>query len=256
MFRESMDIVIIGSGNVAAVLGRKFRAAGHRILQIVARNAAAATELAYEWDTESANYLTLVNKNADIYLIAVSDVAIAEIAANLRLPGKIVVHTGGSVPKEILKTVSEHYGVFYPLQSIRRELDHLPDIPVFFEGSDEKTTAQLKKLAESISCKPPSIAGAKDRMKLHLAAVIVNNFTNHLLALVEKYCQKEGIDFRELYPLLEETVTRLKTSSPSQTLTGPAIRQDQATIQKHLDLLSGYPQLQKVYAMMTESIQS
>ena len=68
-----MNIVIIGSGNVAAILGRKFLKAGHSIVQIYSRNASAASELAYEWDTESTNYKSLIVKNADVYIIAVSD---------------------------------------------------------------------------------------------------------------------------------------------------------------------------------------
>ncbi len=250
-----MDIVMIGSGNVAAVLGRKFDAAGHKIVQIISRNASAATELAYEWDTESSNYFSVINKNADIYILAVSDNALTEIVHDLKLPGKVVAHTAGSVPKEVLKNVTQHYGVFYPLQSIRKEVTRLPDIPIFFEGSDDIATATLKKLAESISYQTPVFANSEDRMKLHVAAVIVNNFTNHLYALAEQYCKKEGIDFRQLVPLIEETVHRLKTNSPGDTLTGPAIRDDSATIQKHVELLKDHPQLQKIYQVLTESIQ-
>ena len=107
-----MDIVIIGSGNVAAILGRKFIAAGHKIIQIISRKASAASELAYVWDTESANYMSLVNKNADVYIIAVSDNALEEVVSDLKLPGKVVAHTAGSVSKDILKNITSHYGVF------------------------------------------------------------------------------------------------------------------------------------------------
>ena len=250
-----MNIVMIGSGNVASVLGRKFIAAGHRIVQIVSRNAAAATKLAYEWDTESSNYFSVVNKNADVYIISVSDNALPGIVHDLKLPGKVVAHTAGSVPMEVLKNVTHHYGVFYPLQSIRKEITRLPEIPIFFEGSDDIAISALKKLAESISFEQPVFAGSEDRMKLHIAAVVVNNFTNHLYALAEQYCKKEGIDFRQLLPLIEETVQRLKTNSSADTLTGPAIRHDQPTIQKHLELLKDHPQLQNIYQLLTESIQ-
>ena len=246
---------MIGSGNVASVLGRKFIAAGHRIVQIVSRNAAAATKLAYEWDTESSNYFSVVNKNADVYIISVSDNALPGIVHDLKLPGKVVAHTAGSVPMEVLKNVTHHYGVFYPLQSIRKEITRLPEIPIFFEGSDDIAISALKKLAESISFEQPVFAGSEDRMKLHIAAVVVNNFTNHLYALAEQYCKKEGIDFRQLLPLIEETVQRLKTNSSADTLTGPAIRHDQPTIQKHLELLKDHPQLQNIYQLLTESIQ-
>jgi len=126
-----MEIVIIGSGNAAAVLGRKFKAAGHHILQIIGRNASAASELAYEWNTVSSNYLSAVNRNADIYLIAVPDEAIKEVIKDLKLPGKVAAHTAASVSMEVLKKVTTHYGVFYPLQSLRKDMKILPDIPVF-----------------------------------------------------------------------------------------------------------------------------
>jgi predicted short-subunit dehydrogenase-like oxidoreductase (DUF2520 family) len=249
-----MEIVIIGSGNVAAVLGRKFKAAGHNILQIVSRNASAASTLAYEWDTESANYMSLLNGRAEVYIIAVSDNAIPEIIQSLRLPGKVVAHTAGSVNKDILKEVTQHYGVLYPLQSLRKETDHLPAIPLFYEGSDEKASRTLEVLAQSLSPGFVTKAGSEERTKLHVAAVIVNNFANHLYALAEDYCRKEGLDFSQLIPLIEETALRLKTTSPSGTMTGPATRNDEETIQKHLALLKAYPKLQELYKIMTDSI--
>lgn len=253
--QTNMDIVIIGSGNTATVLGRKFNDAGHKIIQVVSRNASAASELAYEWDTESANYMSLLNQNADVYIIAIADNAIEEVVRQIKLPGRVVAHTAGSISKEVLKNVSNHYGVFYPLQSLRKEISSLPDIPIFFEGNDKTAITVLEKLAQSVSFEKPVVAGSNDRLKLHVAAVIVNNFTNYLYALTEKYCQEEGIDFHQLVPLIEETVQRLKTTSPSQSMTGPAIRHDQETIQKHIELLKNHPQLQKIYAKLTESIQ-
>src|SRR5204863_3967480 len=132
--------------------------------------------LAYEWDTESTNYISLVNKKADVYLIAVSDDAIPHIISELKLPAKkVVAHTAASVSKDVLKTVSDHYGVFYPLQSLRKEMTILPEIPVFFDGNDEVSKKVLEKLAQSISMEKVNEAGDDARMKMHVAAVIVNN---------------------------------------------------------------------------------
>jgi predicted short-subunit dehydrogenase-like oxidoreductase (DUF2520 family) len=250
-----MDIVIIGSGNVAAVLGRKIKAAGHRILQVAGRNASAASKLAYEWDTESTNYLSLINKEADVYLIAVSDDAIKEIISELKLPvKKVVAHTAASVSKEILKNISGHYGVFYPLQTLRKEMTILPDVPIFFDGNDETAKKTLEKLAHSISEEKVVHAGDDARMKLHVAAVIVSNFTNHLYALAEEYCQKEGLDFKQLLPLIEGTASRIKDISPKEAQTGPAIRHDKETLQKHIELLKDHPHLKNLYLLLTESI--
>jgi predicted short-subunit dehydrogenase-like oxidoreductase (DUF2520 family) len=249
-----MDIVILGSGNVAAVLGRKFKSAGHQILQIVSRNAYVASKLAYEWDTESTNYSSIINRTADVYIIAVSDDSIDKVVADLQLPGKVVAHTAASVSKEILKNVSNHYGVFYPLQSLHKEDFDLPETPIFFDGNDDFTKKKLEALANSISPKHVSLAGDDARLKLHVAAVFVNNFTNHLYALAEDYCKKEGIDFKELLPLIEETASRIVDVSPSKSQTGPAVRNDEETIEKHIGLLQAHPQLKKVYEALTASI--
>lgn len=249
-----MDIVIIGSGNVAAVLGRKFKAAGHDILQIVSRNASAASALAYEWDTVSTNYMIAINRNAEVYIIAVTDDAIDDVVKELKLPGKIVAHTAASVPKEVLRNVTEHYGVFYPLQSLRKDMKELPDMPIFFDGSDEKTKKSLEKLAHSISRIQVMEAGDDARLKLHVAAVVVSNFTNHLYALAQDYCTKEGLDFKQLLPLIRETASRIETISPKEAQTGPALRHDAETIHKHLELLKNHPQLKNIYVLLTESI--
>ncbi len=250
-----MDIVMIGSGNVAAILGRKFKAAGHNILQIFSRNASAASKLAYEWDTDSTNYITLINKTADVYIIAVSDDAIDDVVAELKLPGKIVAHTAASVPKEILRQVTDHYGVFYPLQSLRKETTTLPDVPIFFDGSDAVAKRKLEALAHSIADENVAEAGDDARLKLHVAAVVVSNFVNHLYALAADYCRKEGLDFKQLLPLIEETAARIKEIPPQQSQTGPALRHDSDTIHKHLELLKTHPQLKNVYVLLTESIQ-
>ena len=248
-----MDIVLIGTGNTATVLGRKLKKAGHNIVQVFGRNSKDASELAYELDTESTNYWNVVNKNADLYILAVSDIAVEEVFHELQLTDKTVVHTAASVSKEVLKEGSGHYGVLYPLQSLKKDMGYLSEIPVVIDASDKKTLNMLDVLAHTISDRVVE-AGDETRLKLHLAAVMVNNFTNHLYALIEKYCKDEGLDFYLLLPLIQETAARLEDASPSKTQTGPAIRGDDATIEKHLDLLNKYPQLKKIYELFTESI--
>ena len=253
--RYRMNIVILGSGNVATVLGRMFRQAGHHISQVWSRNTEAASRLAYEWDTESTNYLSLIHPRADVYLLAVSDNAIAEVAANLSLPGKVVAHTAASIPGAVLAPVTKHYGVFYPLQSLRKEQMVLPSVPVYYDAADDIASGRLQQLAASISSVAPVPAGDELRLKLHLAAVMVNNFVNHLLFLTEQYCQREGIAFEQFRPLVEETIERLRYMSPASAQTGPAIRFDQVTLDRHLHLLESWPELKELYLMMTKSIQ-
>jgi predicted short-subunit dehydrogenase-like oxidoreductase (DUF2520 family) len=250
-----MNIVIIGTGNAATVLGRKLKQAGHRIVQVFGRDASAATQLAYQLDTESTNYWSVIRKDADIYLIAVADEAIIDVAKHVHVPGKVVAHTAASITKDVLKSMSHHYGVFYPLQSLRKDRAGLPEIPLFIDASDDIARKKLEQLADSISKGHVIEAGENERLKMHIAAVLVSNFVNHLYTLAEDFCKKEGIDFQQLLPLIEETAQRIKSISPSKAQTGPAIRNDEATLKQHLRMLEKYPKLKAIYEVMTKSIQ-
>src|SRR5215470_13505440 len=180
-----MNIVIIGTGNAATVLGRKLKQAGHRIVQVFGRDASAASRLAYQLDTESTNYWSVIRKDADVYLIAVADDAIGDVVKHVHVPGKVVAHTAASIKKDVLKSMSHHYGVFYPLQSLRKDRAELPEVPLFIDASDDVARKKLEQLADSISNGHVIYAGENERMKVHVAAVFVANFVNHLYTLAE-----------------------------------------------------------------------
>lgn len=248
-----MRIVIIGTGNVATILGKRFLAADHEIVQVCGRNPLHAEELA---DMLSASFTTDLKQpdlSADIYVLAVSDTAVAAIAGALRLNNKLVVHTAGAVSKEVLSTCSKNYGILYPLQSLRSELNELPDIPFLVDGNTEDDLALITEFANSISNQVQQ-AGDDQRLKMHVAAVMVSNFTNHLYALAKAYCLNEKVDFNMLLPLISAVAERLHEYEPAAVQTGPAIRNDEATIQKHMELLQQHPSLKVMYTLFTESI--
>jgi predicted short-subunit dehydrogenase-like oxidoreductase (DUF2520 family) len=248
-----MQIVIIGTGNAAFVLGRKLKKAGHSIIQVFGRDSMEASKLAYELDTRSTNYWNVINKGADLYIIAVSDIAIEDVLSEVNLPDKTIVHTAASVPMEVLKGHSAHYGILYPLQSLKKEMKVVPDIPFIISASDDQTLQMLETLAHTMS---DNVITADDELRanIHVAAVFCNNFVNHMYDLADHFCKSEGIDFQFLWPLIMETAERIKTIEPSKAQTGPAVRNDQQTIHKHLALLKKYPHLNKIYSLLTESI--
>lgn len=231
-----MNVGIIGTGNVATVLGKKIQQAGHTVNLVNARGG-----------------LDTIDKTADMYIVAVSDSALYELP--LRLGDKLVVHTAGSVSKDVLQPVSSSYGVLYPLQSLRKELEPVTAIPLLIDANNDAGFQALKTFAATIS-EQVDRADDAQRMKLHVAAVVASNFTNHLYALAENYCKKEDLDFSLLYPLILETARRIQLFSPAQMQTGPAVRNDEATITRHLSLLQAYPALQQLYRDLTDSIKS
>jgi predicted short-subunit dehydrogenase-like oxidoreductase (DUF2520 family) len=248
-----MQMVIIGSGNVATVLGNQFREAGYQIMQVFSRQPAHAARLAEELQCGYTSRWSALYPDAAIYLAALSDDALKGLSEELSLPDKLLVHTSGAVPKEVLLKVSVHSGVLYPLQSLRKELRPFPEIPLLVDANQEADRQRITELARSISGRVAA-ADNDTRLKLHLAAVLVNNFTNHIYALADEYCRSEGVDFSMLLPLIRETAGRLSRIAPGDAQTGPAIRGDEATIARHLELIDNYKDIKEVYTLMTRQI--
>jgi len=248
-----MQLVMIGSGNVATILGRLMTQKGHRILQVISHTREHADSLAKELNAASACNLADINGDADVYLIAVADNVMAGVASGIRLPGKLVVHTAGSAATDKMSAVSDKCGVLWPIQSLRKEARYIPHIPFVVNGNNVETTGAIAAFAETLSDKV-IIADDEIRTKLHVASVISSNFANHLYALAENYCNKEKIDFRALVPIIKETANRMEYYHPSDVQTGPAARGDTATIIKHLDMMATHPYLKRLYLKLTNSI--
>jgi predicted short-subunit dehydrogenase-like oxidoreductase (DUF2520 family) len=248
-----MKIVLIGSGNTATVLGTLLKEKGHAIVQVMSRQSLHASKLAEELGCQYTDRLEDIDREAECYLMAVSDTALVELATELSLPGRLVLHTAGSVSKDVLLPVSEHSGIFYPLQSLRRDLLPYPQIPVLIDAHKEEDLPRILQLARSISHQVEK-ADDETRMKLHLAAILVNNFSNHLYTLAADLCRKEGLNFSMLLPLIRETAERAGRIAPSQAQTGPAIRGDKETMEKHLELLGNYPDIQAIYRLFSDEI--
>jgi len=222
-------------------------------MQVYSRQPDHAAQLAAALQCGHTSRWEELDRNAGIYLVALADNALRDLHSHLSLPGRLVLHTAGAVPKEALLDVSANSGVLYPLQSLRRELQPYPEIPLLTDANQEADRQRITDLARSIS-KQVSVADNITRLKLHLAAVMVNNFTNHLYVLADHYCRSEGADFSLLLPLIRETAERLSRVAPEDAQTGPAIRGDEATIERHLELISNYKDIKEVYTVFTRQI--
>lgn len=250
-----MQVVIMGSGNTATVLSKLLLANGFQISQVVSRNIKHAETLANELNCSASDFLSPIDENADIYLIAVSDKGIHEVVNSIPKNNKLILHTAGSVSINVLENASNQFGVLYPLQSLRKEIDDIPEIPFLVDGNNQEVVEMIMQIGKKIS---NQVAFANDemRLKLHLSAVMVNNFTNHLYTMAADYCKKEQLEFDLLKPLIFETANRLKNVHPNDVQTGPAIRNDSDTIEQHEKLLENYPELKALYIYFTKQIAS
>ncbi len=248
-----MKVAIVGAGNVATVFGKAMLKAGHKIVEVSGRNTENAARLAENLNAQFVRSLGELSKTTELALIAITDHNIASVVSQLSGFKGILVHTAGSVSRDVLKDAAARYGVIYPLQTLNRQLEVLPPIPVMIDGNLEEVKQELSRFANTWSSQV-AFANDEKRVSTHIAAVMVNNFSNHLFALTEEFCNKEGVDFRILLPLVQQTVSRLSAMPSALLQTGPAARGDIAVIDKHLQLLNRYPQLRNLYLKITESI--
>lgn len=248
-----MNVVMVGSGNVAAVLSKLIQRAGHKIIQVISRNADHARTLAVKYDAESASLNEPEFASADIYIVALADAALDSIEKITALKNKFVVHTAGSVSIEVLKNHSSAYGALYPLQTLSGVSPEIPEVPFLVQGNSTETLNKIMAFAKTFS-NDVTVAGDQERLRYHIAAVLVSNFTNHLYAVAERFCEKEKINFKNLLPLINEVTSRINLTSPYDVQTGPAIREDISTLNLHLQVLSAHPDIKYLYLKLSESI--
>lgn len=243
------NISIVGSGNVAYHLGIALKNSGVKINFVYARNIDEGTRLAQMLDSHFINELHLLS-NTDLVLLCVPDEVIYDLIN--QIPNENIAYTSGSV--ELKQKEGKNIGVFYPLQTFRKtDTLAIEKVPFFIEASNKTLKNNLIPLAQKIS-NNVSIISSEERKKYHLSAVFINNFTNHLLYLAKKEADKNGLVWDNLLPLLEETMKKNLISNPFDNQTGPAKRNDNQTINKHLAMLDG--KSKEIYQLITESIKS
>jgi predicted short-subunit dehydrogenase-like oxidoreductase (DUF2520 family) len=247
-----ITVSIIGSGNVAFhLISALKKAPGIKLIQVCARDKKNIQHL-----LDSSQIISKIEelKAVDVCIIAVSDSAISTISESIPFENKIVAHTSGSIAMKDLSTKNRR-AVFYPLQtfSIHKEVD-FSTIPICIESENKGDFSYLEKIAKSISNAVHPI-NSEQRKSLHVSAVFVNNFVNHLYQIGNEICLENKVPFDILKPLIRETAEKIQTLTPAEAQTGPAKRKDKQTIALHLDFLKNENQ-KAIYTLLTQSIQN
>ena len=227
---SAKTITLIGTGNLGTNLAAALLKAGHKVVQLHGRS------------------FQLDEIEGDVVIISIKDDALRAVAEKLKDTDKLVVHTAGSVPMNVLPTARR--GVFYPMQTFSKQrIVDFSEIPIFLEsGTDIEL---LEELAHSVSQKVFHIDSEK-RKSLHLAAVFACNFANHCYDLAAQILQQHDIPFEVMLPLIDETARKVHTLSPHEAQTGPAVRYDKRIIEKQENMLTG--DKKEIYHLMSQSI--
>ena len=248
-------IVIIGAGNVATHLAKALIKEGYNLCQIYSRSIESARELGMKTGVHYTTNIDDIYKQADIYIFSLSDSAITSVAEKISFENNpLLLHTAGSVSKEVLSTFSKNYGVIYPLQTFSKQRElNFREIPLCYDANSKSNTNIVENICTTL-CDKTYHMGDEERKKLHLAAVFACNFSNYMYSLAEDVLDKNNIDFEIIKPLIQETAAKINDLSPKKAQTGPAIRNDKSTMNKHKELLGDNTELKKLYTFISNNI--
>lgn len=254
---EPKSIVLLGTGRVATHLALALSAQRtYQLVQIYGRSKEGLERLAERLAATVCSTTTLagVMPNADYYIFAISDNALGEVFSQMPTTQGIWLHTAGSIPLNSISQYHPEAGVLYPLQtfSLEKAVDW-QQVPIYIEATTERSAAKIESLALALS---PIVyhATSHQREALHLGAVVACNFSNHLIALAQEWLEMNALPENSLLPLLREMLDKLHYLPAHAAQTGPAVRGDNTTLQRHEELLERLPQLQSLYHMLSESI--
>lgn len=237
----------IGTGVVATALARGLRDAGYEVVAVYGRNRRRAEALAQSLSgAVVAASRQAVADAADIVVLAVSDDAIAPVAASIRWsPGRAAIHCNGAASLDLLRAASDagaEVGVLHPLQSFASadQARRLMRGSAFrVEASSGRLQGLLEQMAIAVGGRP-FVLGANPTL-YHVSAVLASNYLVTLLDLAAALwpalgaTREEGL--RALLPLVRCTIENVDRLGIPAALTGPIARGDAGTVAHHLEVL-------------------
>ncbi len=250
---SNLSVGFIGSGNVASKLAETLFNANINISQIYSNTFENAEMLANKVNAKAIKSINDFYENTDIIIISISDKSLSTIDYKQLPANSLICHTSGSVDMQVLNDCKNH-GIFYPLQTFSKHTDiDISNIPFCLEANSEENLNILWTLAENLSSNVQKI-NSEQRKKLHLSAVFACNFTNAMYSIAEDLLAESELDFNILRPLIEETAKKALGNSPHQIQTGPAIRNDDTIMNKHIESLNHSPKYAELYSLMSDII--
>ncbi len=247
-----MQVIILGSGNMANAILTSCLNTDVEILGVFSKTIENSIALAHKFKTKAYLTISEIPTNADLYLLCVNDDAINQVANNLPIVEGLVIHCSG------LKSMSElniqtNQAVFWPIESINKNtFTDFKNTPICIEANSEENYRIIEAFADRLSKNVNKISSV-ERQYLHLAATITNNFSNHLITLAKYELDLQQLDYTILKHLLTKAINNSFNFEPSKIQTGPAIRNDISTMQKHLSLLQN-SNTKDLYELMSKSI--
>ncbi|HAT47482.1 MAG TPA: hypothetical protein DCS71_01045 [Flavobacteriales bacterium] len=249
-------MVIIGAGQVSRELAPVWQKAGHTILQVVSRTENSARPLGEllgcPWTTTLGDAAGALS-DAQIVVVAVTDGLIAEVAETISTmisPKCVMIHLSGATPLEALRPPC---AVIWPIRSFNPKAGSVPleGTPTVIEASEAEAFLLATELASAWQGEIAEASG-EQRSAAHLAAVMADNYANHMLAEAQEVLHQRNLPKTLLRNLVQGLTQGGLNGDARERQTGPAKRGDETTLQRHRELIP--KDMREVYDSIAEHI--
>lgn len=250
---------IIGTGNIASHFAPAIQSLEFITIDyVLSRKYASAIAFGSTINAKALKKLSEIPSDIDVVFLMINDDELVQVASALskHLQNEtVIVHFSGTQTLEAIPDHFENKAIIWPIQSISKQDKDivLKEIPLTITSSNEQASQVAAEISKNLSQTVIELK-EEDKMKLHLAAVLVNNFSNHFYTIADQFLKETDQSFDILLPIIQHTTRKLNTMPPLEAQTGPAVRRDMNTINKHLDILNNDDDLQEIYRLVTRHI--
>jgi predicted short-subunit dehydrogenase-like oxidoreductase (DUF2520 family) len=243
------SFAIVGCGRVGTALAIFLTRAGYRAVGFASKSISSAKRIANRVGSDRfSNVPWEITPAADIVFITTPDSAIPDTCNKISqhmgfAENAVVMHCSGALASSVLsgaKDCGAWIGSMHPLQSFASadyETNPFQDIVVSIEG-EERTLEFARKISADLGGRGIEIL-TEAKTLYHASAVVASNFLVTLLDLAIRLIGEAGVDrqdaFNLLKPLIEGTLSNIEKIGARDALTGPIVRGDVKTVEKHIE---------------------
>jgi predicted short-subunit dehydrogenase-like oxidoreductase (DUF2520 family) len=253
-----MDLILLGPGRAGMAVSLAAVAAGHRVVGVGARDAAAADEAAVRLDSSPIPWGAGLPA-AEILLVAVRDGAITEVAGVYAGKAAAVdgaAHLSGLTPATALAPLDIPVGSFHPLQTLptaEAGATRLKGSWIGITSDDDYLADRLFALAASLGSHPFELVEAA-KATYHAGAAAAANYPLAALSIARRLFETAGVPFEAIGPLVRAVVDNALDMGPEAALTGPIARGDVDTVRAQIDAVRSVdPDLAEAFEAMARA---
>jgi predicted short-subunit dehydrogenase-like oxidoreductase (DUF2520 family) len=256
-------IAVVGAGRCGSALAIAAHRAGYRVTAVASRTLGHARALAARVGAVPAASAVEAARRADLILLTVPDDAITRVAASIAasgaaLGGRGLVHCSGAHTPAALAAARQAAGAvgsLHPLRSLTGGAAASLRGCHFAVDADERLQPVLERLVVDLGGIPFRVP-AEGRALYHAGAVLAGNAPLALVARATELLESAGVDpavaGEALAALLEGVARNARRLGVRAALTGPVVRNDAATVERHLEALGAEPATQRLYRALAE----